>query len=223
MTYEYYYNELKQEILRLVNRFYGLRTSKDDLIQEGYILIFEIKDKLDEVQEFHSYFYKAFRNRLLKILIEEHKSGVWLETPYKYEGNLNNELLFNMCDTWLMEYEQKQRDYYKKWYQEHKEEMLEYQKKYYQEHREEKLEYYKKWANDNREKRLEYQKKWVANNKEKVAQSKKNCYEKNKEKNLEYQKKYYQEHKEEIKQKQKEYYKRRKEKLENAKKNSMLH
>lgn len=79
MTYEEYYKELTPVIYQVLTKFKGLKTDKEDLIQEGYILIYEILDKLEKAENYKSFFYTSFKNKLLNIHLEEHKQGLYLQ------------------------------------------------------------------------------------------------------------------------------------------------
>ena len=76
MTYEEYYMELTPIIKNVSCKFNGLKTNQEDLEQEGYILIFELINKLNNVSNYKAYFKGALNNKFNNLLLEEHKKGL---------------------------------------------------------------------------------------------------------------------------------------------------
>ena len=121
-TFEQYYEEFKPAINRMVYRFKGLKTNREDLFQEALILLWKITDRLNTVNNPYSYFVAALRNIFVNILIDEHKQGLWAtDSIYKQydgeefnlldRGNYTTDFNYNFYDPWLENYYQKRREY----------------------------------------------------------------------------------------------------------------
>lgn len=181
-------------------RWSGLKTPIEDVVQETLIKIFEKSDELKDYDRQHleGHACLTFRYMALNTLLEEHKKGLWIQNSdtLKDERSLYgvlNEAVFFLNDPWLDEFyankKKRNREYYEKnkeqilmYYQEHKEEISAYSKKYYQEHKDEILqyshEYSKKYHQKNKERIRAYQREYYRENAENIKQFHKELREK---------------------------------------------
>ena len=230
-TFEQYYEEFKPAINRMVYRFKGLKTSREDLQQEAAILLWKLTDKLNTMEKPISYFIAALRNIFTQILIDEHKQGLWAtDSIYKQHnseeynlldrGNYTTAFNYNFYDPWLENYYQRRREYRKEYYSrpEVKERMRVYQREYYNrpEVKEKRKQDLKEYLSrpDVKAKRNEYNRNYYYNNRERILEYQKIKNEKIKEryatdpeyreKHKEASREYYRNHKndEEFKEKQ---------------------
>lgn len=166
-TFEQYYEEFKPAINRMVYRFKGLKTSREDLQQEAAILLWKLTDKLNTMEKPISYFIAALRNVFSKILVDEHKQGLWAtDSIYKQHdseeynlldrGNYTTAFNYNFYDPWLENYYQRRREYYREYCSrpEVKTKRTEYSRNYYYNNRERILEY-QKIKNENHKERYD--------------------------------------------------------------------
>ena len=161
MTYEEYVKELTLEINSLLKKF-RLKTDKEDLKQEAYILIWELfqQGRLDK-ENYKGYFYNSFKYKLLQILEEEHKQGLWIKNSiYKADFTLTDCYSFNtdwenFIDPYLINLREKRKEYSKKYYEQNKEHKKKQTRKNY---------YIKKYGLEYWEKiRIENEKKKIQN------------------------------------------------------------
>ena len=217
-TFEQYLEELSPTINKLIYKYNGLKTEKEDLRQEATILLWSMMDKLNSLENPKAYFAKCLNTLFFKILIDEHKQGLWISASstffvdgeeFDYLDIVSTDSVSNIYithDPWLENYLEKQREYHRA-----------YNKEYYEKHKEQHREYYRnynyhKYHNDPnfREKRLESRKKYYNNpeNREKIRACSRRYYYRHAEKRKEYAKEYRQRPvvKEKIKEYHKKYY-----------------
>lgn len=190
-TFADYYTKLERVIDICIKKYDGLKSEKDDLKQEAYILLFENIDKINEVDNYEAFFTQVLKNKYYGILVDEHKQGLHstISLNYKKEDDdcdlldfVDNakEFIYGFSDEWYETYLKKRRQYdreYKK--------RPEVRAKFY-------------------EYRKEYEKRPYV--KKRISDKKKQYYVKNRTNILEKQKEYHQRH--EIKEKRKEYLKK---------------
>lgn len=223
-TFEQYLEELSPTINKLIYKYNGLKTEKEDLRQEATILLWSMMDKLNPLENPKAYFAKCLNTLFFKILIDEHKQGLWVSgsptffvngEEFDYLDIISEDSIHDIYithDPWLENYLEKQREYHKT-----------YNKEYYQQHKEQHREYcrnynFNKYHNnpDFREKCLQNRKQYCNNpeNKEKIRAYAKGYYYRCLEKRKEYSKEYNSrpEVKEKTKERNKKYYQEHKEK-----------
>ena len=220
MTYEEWYKELQRVINNTIGDYkHLLKTEVEDIRQEAYILIFEIIDKLNEIQERgaspYAYYKQALKKKLAAMRLEEHKQLLHMEVSdiitdeNGEEVSLidlymkdNNELLdFEIYDECI----DKRKKYLQEYYIKNKEKMRQQHKEYYQKNKERIIEQQQRKRNNSpmfKEKECLRSKKYYWENREKVrARQNKHAYE------------YYHSHPEEMWQRGREYYTKHKDEI----------
>ena len=200
MSFEEYLKEFEPIIKNLARKFNGLHMEYEDRMQEGYLLLFSLIDKLNEsdmsIKSKAAYFKKRFEGKLNDINLLEHKQMLGKDVSCHlfdlerdiFETLTPSDVLLDCEDKFLTEYRKRRKASKKKWEATH------------------------------REQHLAAKKAWRQRNIEKVKEKDKLYYQKNKEKRKEYSKKYYQEHKEEILEKSKKHYQEHKEEIQKRRK-----
>ena len=160
-------------------RWSGLKTPIEDVVQETLIKIFEKSDELKDYDRQHleGHACLTFRYMALNTLLEEHKKGLWIQNSDSLDNGysiyeLTNDDISFLNDPWLDEFYkskrerdrinyQKNKEQFATYYQEHKEERAAYSRKYYQEHKEEYARYSREHRIKNAQKYKELYKKYT--------------------------------------------------------------
>ena len=215
MTYEEWYKELKPIVFNCIKKYKSqLKMEKEDMQQEADIFIFEIMDKLNELEEtgqkYLAYFKSSLNHKFEKIKEREHKQLIHLEISdivINDDGEefclldtldiADNNINFEIVDDYI-EYK---RQYHRKWYSEHKEryaayrdahrkEIRAYARNYYHQHKDE--------LNSKERARIYYD-----NNRERICEQHRKRYQENIEEERKRKKEYYYTHKDEINERRK--------------------
>ena len=189
----------------------GLKTPIEDIIQETLIKIFEKSDELKDYDRQHleGHACLTFRYMALNTLLEEHKKGLWIQNSDLLDNGrsiyeLTNDNVSFLNDPWLDEFykskRKREKEYYQKmkteraaYYQELKEKRNAYNKKYFCEHREELSKYKREYSKQYYQKNKEY----FRNKNREYRQKKKDHYDK-------YMREYRQKNKDTIRERNKE-------------------
>lgn len=148
----------------------GLKTPIEDVVQETLVKIFEKSDELKDYDRQHleGHACLTFRYMALNTLLEEHKKGLWIQNSDTLKDKRSlygvlNEAVFFLNDPWLDEFYankkkrgrenyQKNKEQFAAYYQEHREERIAYSRKYRQEHKDKISSYNRDYAKKRRQK-----------------------------------------------------------------------
>lgn len=193
MDYEYYMELCRPVILNLVDKYRSLKTEREDLIQEGCLVLFELINKMDGTKysdkESVSYFKKRFEGHLKNMKVKEHEQmigmcqSIYGDDEYFFNEAEISDVELSYKDDFLESVYEKRRIASRKYYHTHKQQCSEKHKKYVEENKEKVAQYNKDWFNTHKERKKEYDKKY---------------YEKNKTKINERHRKYREEHRDEL-------------------------
>ena len=93
MTYEQLYDEMRPVIMNVVAQYKGLRTSRDDLMQEASIHLYKNMEKILNAKSPKNFYARILKNQFNTIYFKERKEGLHGSVEY----NTTNEEANILC------------------------------------------------------------------------------------------------------------------------------
>lgn len=182
MTYEEYLVEFKPIMINMCKKYNGLHIENDDRLQECYLMLFTLMDKLEEIETIknkRAYFKASLDNHFAKINLEEHKQQLFNTTSFEdYKINTKDE---NFSDDYIERLRLYKNQKSREWYARNREKAIAKSAKYAKENKEKIKNYRKLYDKVRYIEKQEYFKEYREKNRDEINRKRREYYQKHKD------------------------------------------
>lgn len=182
MIYEEYLVEFEPIIINMCKKYNGLHIENDDRLQECYLMLFTLMDKLEEIETIknkRAYFKASLDKHFAKINLEEHKQQLFNTTSFEdYKTNTKDE---TSPDDYIKRFRLYKNQKSREWYARNREKKLAYMKEYAKEHKEDIKRYRQLYDRVRYIEKQGYFKEYRENNRDEINRKRREYYQKHKD------------------------------------------